>query len=172
MQLQPQIDFTAPLLLSHFTAKLLCEEKALSSEDIQRARDEHAIVAPDSRFAEVFLAVAVHEQVLVGQGDEFHGVITRDCAHTVIGRCWLFGIITGMETRLRHLIQDGDLWRQLMSPERIEKARALKNERRRRGHKVDTLQCVQFGDVGLAAARHPGWRSLFPDASRRQAKKP
>jgi hypothetical protein len=86
-------------------------------------------------------------------------------------RAWLFGILAFLEGRARQRIRRDPDWRDALSPGRLEKARALKDERGRRGRELTTVDALQFGDVGWLAARDEGWYAYFGVDSKRQAKR-
>ena len=54
---------------------------------------------------------------------------------------------------------------------RLEKAREIRDERARRGRMIETLDALQFGDLGWLAVRYDGWYEYFGVESKKQAKK-
>ncbi len=125
-------------------------------------------IEPDARMADAVIAVAEHGRVrMVGLGDH----LDRGRLDTLVFRAWLFGIITFLEARARERIRHDPGWRDAISPGRLEKARALKDERSRRGHALATVDALQFGDVGWLATRYAGWYVFFGVDSKRQAKR-
>jgi hypothetical protein len=86
-------------------------------------------------------------------------------------RSWPFGILTFLEIRARDLIRNDPDWRDLISENRLEKARAIKDERARRGRLMSTVDALQFGDIGWLAVRYDGWYEYFGVESKKQAKK-
>lgn len=125
-------------------------------------------IEPEARLADVVIAVAQHGRVGVA-GWEDH--LDRGRLDTLVFRAWLFGIITFLEARARERIRRDPGWRDAISPARLEKARALKDERSRRGHALATVDALQFGDVGWLATRYEGWYVFFGVESKRQAKR-
>lgn len=118
--------------------------------------------------AETVLAVAEHGRVFLANSGQ---MVDRVALDSMLFRAWLFGILTFLETRARELIARDPDWRQLLSEARLEKARAVKEERARRGRAMQTVDALQFGDLGWLAARYDGWYSYFGVASRKHAKR-
>ncbi len=127
-----------------------------------------AVLPAGVGLAETVLAVAEHGRVFLGNSDQ---MVDRAAFDSMLFRAWLFGILTFLETRARELIARDPDWRQLLSEARLEKARAIKEERARRGRAMQTVDALQFGDVGWLAVRYDGWYSHFGVASRKQAKR-
>ncbi|MCG6966761.1 MAG: hypothetical protein LJE59_09635, partial [Chromatiaceae bacterium] len=77
-------------------------------------------------------------------------VIERGDMQKPLVRMWLFGFVTSTEMLLRErtaLRWPDESWTAQMSAGRLAKARALRDERRRRGQECQLLDCVQFADV-------------------------
>ena len=72
---------------------------------------------------------------------------------------FLFGMITLFEMIATRRLAEGfpgDAWVPLVAPGRLEKARALQEERTRRGHPTDLLDCLQLSDRGQLLLELPG----------------
>ncbi len=121
----------------------------------------------DAGMAEAVLAVAEHDRV-VFQGRQ--GRLDRQCLNAMLFRSWLFGVLTFLEIRSRDLIRQDPEWREVISQGRLEKAREIKDERARRGRMIETVDALQFGDVGWLAVRYDGWYEYFGVESKKQAK--
>ena len=122
----------------------------------------------DAGMAEAVLAVAEHEHV-VFTGRQ--GQLDRQSLNAMLFRSWLFGILTFLEIRSRDLIRRDPDWREVISQGRLEKAREIKDERARRGRVIETVDALQFGDIGWLAVRYDGWYEYFGVESKKQAKK-
>lgn len=122
----------------------------------------------DAGMAEAVLAVADEEQVRV-EGRQ--GRLDRQSLNAMLFRSWLFGILTFLEVRSRDLIRQDPDWRDVISQGRLEKAREIKDERARRGRAIETVDALQFGDVGWLAVRYDGWYEYFGVESKKQAKR-
>ncbi|MFA6956426.1 MAG: hypothetical protein WC538_11195 [Thermoanaerobaculia bacterium] len=163
----------APLVRRYPSARYLGEmfrARFLSDpapEDAVPARRLNA----DDGFAEAVLALRDEEAVGIPLGDDW-GVIRRDAVDRVIFRCWLFGIITLVEMRLRgELARRGpERWYQFLSPARVDKARAMKRHRQTLGQDVDTIHNLQFGDLGIIAIRDDEIFDSMRFESKRKAK--
>jgi len=128
-------------------------------------------LADDDGFAEAVLALRDEKAVGIPLGDGW-GVIRRDAVDRVIFRCWLFGIITLVEMRIRgELARSGpERWYQFLSPARVDKARAMKQHRQSLGQDVDTIHNLQFGDLGIIAIRDDEIFDAMGFDSKRKAK--
>ena len=122
----------------------------------------------DAGMAEAVLAVAEHEHV-VFTGRQ--GQLDRQSLNAMLFRSWLFGILTFLEIRSRDLIRRDPDWREVISEGRLEKAREIKDERARRGRVIETVDALQFGDLGWLAVRYDGWYEYFGVESKKQAKR-
>lgn len=87
-------------------------------------------------------------------------------------RMWLFGMITVFETYLARSIRqtwpDGS-WAALLSPGRRSKAEQLLEERRRRGHPGDLLDCLQLADKAGLLTKRPELLAQTGFSSKREA---
>jgi hypothetical protein len=100
------------------------------------------------------------------------GIITRADLQKPPVRMWLFGMVTLIESRCSELIErhcPDESWRTFLSEARIQKARALLDERSRRDQTLRLVDCLQFSDKGQIIARHEEIRKLTVFLSRRQA---
>jgi hypothetical protein len=99
-----------------------------------------------------------YEQAFVRTADQLVGVLSRADLEKPIGRMWLFGIVTLVEfdfiRRIRARWPDQS-WTALVSAGRLDKARELQEERRRRGHHADLLDCLQLADKGSILIQDP-----------------
>jgi hypothetical protein len=85
-------------------------------------------------------------------------VVTRHDVEKPPARMWLFGVITLIESNLARTIADrfpGDAWHGRVSAGRLAKARALQEERRRRGQPAHLVDCLQLSDKALVLLRDP-----------------
>ena len=146
--------------LAAFTADRLVRSDAAAA-----AADPE--VPPSAGFARVVAALDHADRVrVVGMA----GAIVRADLDGLLGRAWLFGIVTALERRLRDDLAAQGAWTSLLSPERLQRARELKAERARRGQAVGTMACLQFGDLGQMAVRTSWWQQLLGLGSNRAAK--
>ncbi|MFX0199197.1 MAG: hypothetical protein ACFFCW_24000 [Candidatus Hodarchaeota archaeon] len=77
------------------------------------------------------------------------GIVTRGDLQKTPVRMWLFGLISLIEMQLLRLIREyypDDSWKYLISPHRLELAKNLLLDRKRRNEAIDLADCLQFGD--------------------------
>jgi hypothetical protein len=87
-------------------------------------------------------------------------------------RMWLFGMITVFESYLARSIREmwpNESWAALLSPGRRSKAEQLLEERRRRGHPGDLLDCLQLADKGGLLTKRPEFLAQTRFSSKREA---
>ena len=87
-------------------------------------------------------------------------------------RMWLFGMITMLETYLGRSIRETwpeGSWAALLSPGRRSKAEQLLEERRRRGHPGDLLDCLQLADKAGLLTKRPEFLARTRFSSKREA---
>jgi hypothetical protein len=101
-------------------------------------------------------------------------VVRRADMQKPIVRTWLFGIVSLMEMQLTQRIQQrwphGE-WTANLSRGRLEKARELREERRRRGQPTDLLSCLQISDKAEVLSGDPEERALLGFATSGSAKR-
>ena len=100
-------------------------------------------------------------------------IVTRADIDKPAARMWLFGNITIIDMVMGWTIDQhyvGDRWRESVSEDRLQKAADLLAERRRLGHRVSLLDCLQLGDKIQILLKEPEFvvEAGFP--SRRAAK--
>jgi hypothetical protein len=87
---------------------------------------------------------------------EVGGIVTRSDLQKPPVRMWLFGMVTVIEMGFIRMIDtkyaDGG-WTQFLSEGRLDKAKALLEERKRRSQDLSLLDCLQFGDKGQIIVR-------------------
>jgi hypothetical protein len=86
-------------------------------------------------------------------------------------RMWLFGMVSLIEIGFGRMIGrhcPGDAWRSFLSPGRLEKARVLLAERRKRNRQLSLADCLQFSDKTTIIARSAELRRLTRFTSRSQ----
>lgn len=122
------------------------------------------VVAGDGRLSELIDILTRYDFCFVTAMGDVAGVVTRDDLQKPVGRMWLFGIITLIEleltARLTATWPDGG-WTRHLSPGRFEKAEALLQERRRRGHRVELIDCLQLADKAQILVEDEAQRAHF-----------
>ena len=87
---------------------------------------------------------------------------------------WLFGIITFVEMDVMKVIQQyfpDDSWQSALTEERLQQAKSLQDERKRRGQNCSLLDCIQLSDKGKIVISKEETLKLTGLESRRSAKK-
>ena len=101
------------------------------------------------------------------------GILTKADVSKPPARMWLFGMVTIIEIYLSRLISihfPGDSWQDHISKGRLEKARALKKERERRGESVALIDCLQVADKAGLILKDKELRKDFDVNSKREAR--
>lgn len=117
--------------------------------------------------------LSAEEFLLVSTLGQPVGVIVRNDFEKPPMRMWLFGMVTLFEIALTRIVDnhyDEDTWIPLVSASRLEKARQLQSERRRRNQAIRLVDCLQLGDKGQLFSRSEELREKYWDRSRKQIK--
>ncbi len=131
------------------------------------------VVNGDATMPEVVEVLTRHDQCFVTLLGAVGGIITRAEMEKPVVRMWLFGMMTMLEMRLVEMIENrwpNESWVKLLSKGRLEKARQLLAERRRRGQEVSLLDCLQFSDKGHLVIRDPDYFRKLSLNSKSEAK--
>lgn len=132
------------------------------------------VVEGDATLADVVLILTRHDHCFVRVLGEVVGVIERGDMQKPLVRMWLFGFITSSEMLLRErllLRWPDDAWTARLSAARLNKAQALRDERRRRGQACQLLDCLQFSDLAQVLLDHPDESAAFGFESKAAAKR-
>lgn len=89
------------------------------------------------------------------------GIVTRGDLQKAPVRLWLFGLVSLLEMQLLRVVRErypGDSWAIHLTPERMEGARRVFEERRRRHEENDLPDCLQLGDKAVILMKD---RDLF-----------
>lgn len=107
------------------------------------------VVSGDSPLSDVIQVLTRHEHCFVALLGDVSGVISRHNINSPVVRMWLFGVITIAEMALVRRVRGdfpNDSWRDKLSPNRLDKALAVFEERRRRNQSCELLDCLQLSD--------------------------
>jgi len=135
--------------------------------------DSHHLIDPRAPLHEVVMALEDHDGLFLAPFGSVAGIVTRTDLEKPQGRMWLFGLLTVVETAITESLRSnypGESWQDLLSPGRIQRARAIQDERRRMGERSELLDCLQFGDKGYALFKDAEIREQFGFSSRQQAR--
>ncbi len=122
------------------------------------------VVIGEAPLSDVIHVLTRHDFCCVTLLGQVGGVIGRAHVNGPIARMWLFGLLTlteiGVTERIRRL-WPGDAWQEHLSAARLGKARALAEERARRGQPAELLDCLQFADKAQVLLGDARQRALF-----------
>ncbi len=120
----------------------------------------------------VLRMLSENEQIFVRWLGEVTAVITRRDLQKAPLRMWIFGAITVLDTNLTWAISElfpEDAWQGRITAGRLEKAKALRAERERRGSACELLDCLQIKDKADIILSEPAHFIALGLASRREA---
>ena len=139
-----------------------CGSFARSFEDV-------VVLADTAPLTEVVHALNQKPWAFVRMMGVVGGLVTRLDLQEPPVRMWLFGLITMLELRFLTLIERrfvDESWMRYLSPGRVEKARVLQSERRRRYQEASLLKCLQFSDKAQIIVRDENLRQQAGIVSR------
>ena len=131
------------------------------------------VITGDSTLSDVIHVLTRHDNCFVSMLGEVVGVISRDDINKPMVRMWLFGLITMIETRMVQMIQKkfpNDSWSSVITPERLQKAKQIQQERMRINQHCDLLDCLQLSDKARIAMENPTILESFGFATKRSGK--
>ena len=131
---------------------------------------EDVVIDESESLADLILRLRDRQRLFVRVFGRPGGIVSRTDLEKPAVRMWLFGMITLMEMRFTSLIDllPDDVWQNLLSENRLEKARWLQAERRKRHSHVRLVECLQFADKAQVIARSPALRERTRASSRRE----
>lgn len=138
-----------------------------------REFDEQQVLDDTSNLEELFAPLQEDKFIFIEVIGEVACIVTRDDLEKPPMRMWLFGIITLVEMNVTWAVeqiypQGG--WKDLISASRLEKARGLQYERKRRHQDSSLLSCLQFSDKLNVLTKEKRNREIMNMQSRAQAK--
>jgi len=122
------------------------------------------VLSGDAPITDVIHVLTRHDLCCITLLGQVSGVIARTHLNGPVARMWLFGLITLIELRLTERIRrlwPGERWHAQLSASRLQKARALADERLRRGQPVELLDCLQFADKAQVLLSDAQQRALL-----------
>jgi hypothetical protein len=137
----------------------------------ERVRPIQPSISDAASLADVVLGLVDSPRLFVQVLGAVGGIITVSDLQKPPVRMWLFGMISLLEMRMTRLIElkcQGDSWSQYLSESRLQKAKDLLEERKRRNQSLDLIDCLQISDKGQIIARHEELRKITRMQSRRQ----
>jgi hypothetical protein len=132
------------------------------------------LVPDTANLIDAVKSLAINERCFITILDRVGAIITLSDLEKPPMRMFLFGMITLVEMLMteiiRHRYDDGS-WQTRISPQRLAKARQLREERSRRGHEVDLVDCLQYGDKGWILSYDEDFRNSLDQESRSNTRK-
>ena len=152
---------------------VLLDESNTKPTCLKRRFMDAQLVDIDTPLLSVIAVLVHHQFCFVASMGQVAGVISRNDIQKPVVRMWLFGLITLTEQYIADQIKQtwpNEEWVKFAGPARLTKAKALKEERERRGQQCDLLDCVQLSDKALILLEDPTHLEQFGFSSRREAK--
>lgn len=130
-----------------------------------------ADVLPDSApLLSAFSALRHNRHVFITVLGHVGGIVSRGDLQKAPVRLWLFGLVSLLEMQMLRVVRDrhpDNSWAQHLSPERLEGARRLFDERRRRHEENDLSDCLQLADKATIMMKDPALFALSGFDSKR-----
>ena len=143
------------------------EAENLRGETCEACRREFAssqVISGRSSLMDVIEVLTRHDWCFVSTLGTVGGVISRVDMQKPAVRMWLFGIITVLELEFTEMVRQrwpNDSWNELLSAQRLEKARQLQAERERRNERSGLLECLQLSDKMDILMSEPARRAVL-----------
>lgn len=132
-----------------------------------------ADVLPDSEpLLAAFEALRERRHVFVTVLGQVGGIVTRGDLQKAPVRLWLFGLVSLLEMQMLRVVRErypAEAWACHLSAERLDGARRVHAERRRRNEENDLSDCLQLGDKATVLMKDATLFALSGFGSRRSA---
>ncbi len=115
----------------------------------QRPFAAHMVLPDGEPLLSAFAALRERRHVFITVLGHVGGIVTRGDLQKSPVRLWLFGLVSLLEMQMLRIVRErypGERWSSLLTPDRLETARRLHDERRRRNEGSDFSDCLQLGD--------------------------
>jgi len=136
--------------------------------------EEGSIVPQTASLRNVIAVLAGHPYCFVSYLGVVDSVVTRNDLQKPPVRMWLFGMITILEMYITRSIEErfpNGTWKSMLSRGRLEKAREIQEERRRRNQYARLLDCLQVTDKAQILMKDPAAREDLSMSSRKEGEK-
>ena len=130
------------------------------------------LVTDGASLAETIRSLDVNGRCFVSRLGQIDSIVTFGDLEKPPVRMWLFGMVTMLEMAITRQLREeyeGESWGEVMTPERLGRARELRDERLRRGRDCDLLDCVQFADKATILLKKKGRAEALGFVSKRKA---
>ncbi|MHC4185182.1 MAG: hypothetical protein ACYSR4_04535 [Planctomycetota bacterium] len=145
-----------------------------SCRDCLHNFDESTVVHQTSSYRDVIDCLSRSQYCFVSVLGGVDAVIMRPDIQKPSVRMWLFGMITILEMFISRTLEatyPDSSWRAELSANRLGKAEALRQERKRRNQQVRLLDCLHLSDKAQILMKDPTFRNEAGFESRRAAEK-
>ncbi|MFO1488238.1 MAG: hypothetical protein U1F65_07160 [Verrucomicrobiota bacterium] len=116
-------------------------------------------VLPDSEpLVAAFAALREKRHVFITVFGHVGGIVTRGDLQKAPVRLWLFGLVSLLEMQLLRVVRlryPAEAWAPQISAERLEGARRVFADRKRRKEELDLSDCLQLGDKACIFMKDP-----------------
>lgn len=130
-----------------------------------------ADVLPESEpLLAAFEALRERRHVFITVFDQVGGIVTRGDLQKAPVRLWLFGLVSLLEMQMLRVVRERfptENWADHLSVERLDGARRVHAERRRRNEENDLCDCLQLGDKATILMKDEALFALSGFSSRR-----
>lgn len=107
------------------------------------------LIADSTPLVNILPLLKNRERIFVLYGNEVRGIITRSDLQKISVRMFFFGLISLLEMKMTKIIRDhypDDSWKDLISPNRLQKAETLFYRQKQYHENIELLDCLQFAD--------------------------
>jgi len=136
--------------------------------------DKRLLLDDRSPMLEVLQLLASSPRVFIVVMGVVSGIITKGDLQKAPVRMWLFGVLSLLEMQFLRLIRNKypqDTWKKLITKKRLEKAKELFCERKRRNEAIDLADCLQFTDKRCIVLHNDSLRQALNLCSKSKGKK-
>lgn len=130
------------------------------------------VLADSEPLLGAFEALRERRHVFVTVLGQVGGIVTRGDLQKAPVRLWLFGLVSLLEMQMLRVVRErypAESWNRLLTVERLEGARRLHEERRRRNEENDLSDCLQLGDKATVLMKDPTLFAVSGFGSKRSA---
>lgn len=110
---------------------------------------------------EVMKVLRESSRVFVDVMGQVSGIVTKGDLQKAPVRMWLFGIISLLEMQFLRLIRKNKPWEDLITHERLKKAKEILADRQRHNEAVDLADCLQFCDKRTIVLKNKKLRTVL-----------
>ena len=129
-----------------------------SGEGRLRNFSSEQIVEGDASLSDVVFILTRYDHCFITLLGEVVGFISRAQIQNPVVRMWLFGMVTLTEIEITEQVLmrwPDDQWKTFVSKGRLENAKKMQEERKRRGLPSGLLDCLQFSDKAQILIQDP-----------------